>query len=72
MNYKRNKDEFSIIADKIIEYKFKQKHRKIYDNANLKVILKYAQWEERCSCWKIPGLTFRSFPKKGEVIIFFP
>ena len=48
MNYERNKDELSIIAYKIIEYKFNKNPRRIYEGAGVKVILKYGQWEERC------------------------
>ena len=48
MNYKRNEEECSVIADKITEFKFKQKARKIYEGADTNVILKYVQWEERC------------------------
>ena len=48
MNYKRNEEERSVIADKITEFKFKQKARKIYEGADTNVILKYVQWEERC------------------------
>ena len=48
MNYKRNEDERSVIGDKIIDFKFKQKARKIYEGADTKVILTYFQWEEKC------------------------
>ena len=48
MNYKRNEEERSVIADKISEFKFKQKARKIYEGADTNVILNYVQWEERC------------------------
>ena len=69
MNYERNKDEPSDIADKIIEYKFKQKPRKIYEGADAKRILKYAEWEERCRKL-LDTFFFRGGTNSG--IILFP
>ena len=69
MNYERNKDELSVIAEKIFDYKFKQKSRKIYEGANTKTILKYAEWEERC---KTLLDTFFSIAGKNSGIILFP
>ena len=69
MNYERNKDELSVIAEKIIDYKFKQKSRKIYEGANIKRILKYGKWEERC---KTLLDKFFSIAGKNSGIILFP
>ena len=69
MNYERNKDELSVIADKIIEYKFEQKPRKIYEGADKKVILKYVQWQKRCR--KLLD-TFFSRDGTNSGIILFP
>ena len=69
MNYKRKEDERSVIADKIIEFKFMQKAREIYEVADTKVILKYVQWEERCR--KLLD-TFFSRDGTNSGIILFP
>ena len=69
MNYKRKEDERSVIADKIIEFKFMQKAREIYEGADTKVILKYVQWEERCR--KLLD-TFFSRDGTNSGIILFP
>ena len=69
MNYERNKDEGRVFADKIMEYKFERKPRKIYEGADTKVILKYVQWEERCR--KLLD-TFFSRDGTNSGIILFP
>ena len=69
MNYKRNKDELSVIADKIFDYKFKQQSRSIYYGADIIGILEYSEWEERCRDLLD---TFFSKDGRNSGIILFP
>ena len=69
MNYKRNKDELSVIAEQISQYQFKRERLKIYSGANTIEHLTYAEWEERCK-----KLLHTFFTRDGESsgIILFP
>ena len=68
MNYERNKDELSLIAKEIFDYKFKRKALEIYEGANTRAILKYAQWEERCR--KLLDTFFTRDGTNSGVIVF--
>ena len=69
INYKRDKDELSIIAQQILQYKFKQEALEIYSGADTRKNLAYAQWQERCK-----KLLYTFFTRAGESsgIILFP
>ena len=69
INYKRDKDELSNIAQQILQYKFKQEALEIYSGADTRKNLTYAQWEERCK-----KLLYTFFTRAGESsgIILFP
>ena len=69
MNYKRKKDELSLIAKKIFDYKFKREALKIYEGAHTTTILEYTQWEERC---KALLDTFFTRDGTNSGIILFP
>ena len=69
MNYKRSKDELSVIVKQILRYQFKQEALEIYIGANVRENLTYAEWEERCK-----KLLYTFFTRDGESsgIILFP
>ena len=69
MNYKRSKNELSIIAKKIFEYQFKREALEVYNGADTIEILKYGEWEKRCK-----KLLDTFFSRDGEScgIILFP
>ena len=69
MNRKRSKNELSDIAKKIFEYQFKREDIEIYNGANTKENLTYAEWEERC---KELSDTFFSRDGESSGIILFP
>ena len=69
MNYKRKKDELSLIAEALFEYKFRQEVLDIYVRADIKKKLKLAQWEERC---RNLLRTFFSRDGTSSGIILFP
>ena len=68
MNYKRKKDELSLIAKKVFDYKFKRKTFKIYEGAHTTSILEYTQWEERCR--KLLDTFFTRDGSNSGIILF--
>ena len=69
INYNRNKNELSVIAQKIFDYQFKRENFEILDAANSKAILDYPQWQDRC---KRLLYTFFSRDGTSSGIILFP
>ena len=69
MNFNRNTNELSVVAKKIFEYKFKREALEIYNGANTKENLSYAEWEKRCK--DLLG-TFFSRDSTSSGIILFP
>ena len=69
IDYKRNKDDLSVIAKKIFQYQFKREDVEIFIGADTRENLTYAQWEERCK-----KLLHTFFTRDGESsgIILFP
>ena len=68
MNYERKKDELSLIAKKVFDYKFKRKAFKIYEGAHTTSILEYTQWEERCR--KLLDTFFTRDGSNSGIILF--
>ena len=69
LNYKRDENKLSVIAEQILQYQFKREALEIYSGADTRENLTYVQWEERCK-----KLLYTFFTRAGESsgIILFP